>query len=233
MEKFEQEYRKWGRVVLPVLVGLLFTTVIADYLLEFDFSKNYYLCSIIASGILLGLLSMSWIQALNARLMRTDPKKPLKAGESRAITMEDIEMCVRKEGYVPQPDEEHSFFKIAGERYDVYYQDEKFTLVKRYSLGEDVDRALLYEVCSQTQAEIFLFRNYIHTLDDKAMLLCFEVESYVRNIAELERYFPQYLNLINVAVERHRELYNQKLEVNNSLSDVKSSATEKEHKVVS
>lgn len=233
MEKFEREYRKWGRVVLPVLVGLLFTTVIADYLLEFDFSENYYLCSIIASGILLGLLSMSWIQVLNTRLMRADLKKPSKAGENRAITMDDVDMCIRKEGYIPQPYEDHIFFKVAGERYDVYYQDEKFTLTKRFGLNEEVNRDLLLKACSQAHDEIFMFRSYIHTYDADTTALCFDVETYVNSLSELERYFPQYMNVLNRAIGRQREIYNQMVDEINSQEEKKVGVGSIEHKVLS
>ena len=142
-------------------------------------------------------------------------------------------MCIRKEGYIPQAEEDRIVFKIAGERYDVYYQDEKFTLVKRFGLSDDVDKDLLLKACAQAHDEIFMFRSYTHSYDANTTVLCFEVETYVSSLSELERYFPQYLNVINHAIERQREIYQQLLEESKSQVDEKAEAGSKEPKVVS
>ena len=237
MEKLYKEYRKWGTVALCCVMTLLFTIASIDAFLEFDFSKNMYVMSIVATACLLALISMSWIRLLNCKLMRTDlveaPKSTDKPAETNAITLADVEMCIRKEGYIPQAEEDRIVFKIAGERYDVYYQDEKFTLVKRFGLSEDVDKDLLLKACAQAHDEIFMFRSYTHSYDTNTTVLCFEVETYVSSLSELERYFPQYLNVINHAIERQREIYQQLLEESKPQVDEKAEAGSKEHKVVS
>ena len=236
MEKLEKEYRKWGTIALCCVMTLLFTIAAMDSFLGFKFSKNMYVMSIVATSCLLAIISMSWIRLLNSKLMRTDmidsPKSSDKPAEPNAITLADVEMCIRKEGYVPQVEEDRVMFKIAGERYDVYYQDEKFTLVKRFGLSEDVDKNLLLKACAQAHDEIFMFRSYTHTFDTNTTVLCFEVETYVNSCFELERYFPQYLNVINHAIERQREIYQQMLE-ESKLQGENAGAGSKEHKVVS
>ena len=51
-------------------------------------------------------------------------------------------------------------------------------------------------------------------------------------LSELERYFPQYLNVINHAIERQREIYQQLLEAKMPQTE-KVSTVEKDPKVVS
>ena len=237
MEKLEKEYRKWGTIALCCVMTLLFTIAAMDSFLGFKFSKNMYVMSIVATSCLLAIISMSWIRLLNSKLMRTDmidsPKSSDKPAEPNAITLADVEMCIRKEGYVPQVEEDRVMFKIAGERYDVYYQDDKFTLIKRFTLADDVNKELLLKACAQAHNEIFMFRSYTHTLENSTTLLCFEVETYVTSLAELEKFFPQYLNVINHAIVRQREIYHQMIENNNSMQVASIQADAKEHKVVS
>ena len=232
MEKLEKEYRKWGTIALCCVMSLLFTIAAIDGFLGFDFGKNMYVMSIVATSCLLAIISMSWIRLLNCKLMRINLVNTDKA-EPNAITLADVEMCIRKEGYVPQVEEDRVMFKIAGERYDVYYQDDKFTLIKRFTLADDVNKELLLKACAQAHNEIFMFRSYTHTLENSTTLLCFEVETYVTSLAELEKFFPQYLNVINHAIVRQKEIYHQMIENNNSMQVDSIQADAKEHKVVS
>ena len=232
MEKLEKEYRKWGTIALCCVMSLLFSIAAIDSFLDFDFSKNMYVMSIVATSCLLAIISMSWIRLLNCKLMRINLVNTDKA-EPNAITLADVEMCIRKEGYVPQVEEDRVMFKIAGERYDVYYQDDKFTLIKRFTLADDVNKELLLKACAQAHNEIFMFRSYTHTLENSTTLLCFEVETYVTSLAELEKFFPQYLNVINHAIVRQKEIYHQMIENNNSMQVDSIQADAKEHKVVS
>lgn len=232
MEKLEKEYRKWGTIALCCVMSLLFSIAAIDSFLGFDFSKNMYVMSIVATSCLLAIISMSWIRLLNCKLMRINLVDTDKA-EPNAITLADVEMCIRKEGYVPQVEEDRVMFKIAGERYDVYYQDDKFTLIKRFTLADNVNKELLLKACAQAHNEIFMFRSYTHTLENSTTLLCFEVETYVTSLAELEKFFPQYLNVINHAIVRQKEIYHQMIENNNSMQVASIQADAKEHKVVS
>ena len=247
MKDFEREYRKWSMVALISVVILLFTIATIDAFLGFDFSRNMYVMSIVATGCVLALLSLTWIRILNCKLMKSDfwgndeTEEKDKRAEALAtveetpkcISMSDVEMCIRKEGYIPQTEEERVFFKIAGERFEVYYQDEKFTLVKRYCLGDDVDMDLVLRACSIAHDEIFMFRSYVHTYEDGRSILCFEAETYISSVAEMEKYFPQYLNVLLYACERQREIYQQLVEDRTSKIVDKSGSEVREPKVVS
>jgi hypothetical protein len=180
---------------------------------------------------------MSWIQVLNTRLMRADVKKsnipPIQQEQTRKVTQGDIEMCIRKEGYIPQVEDDMTFFKISGERFDVMYQDQKFTLGKRFGLSEDTDIDMLLKACSQTQDEIFMFRSYVHQYDNGQCMICFEVETYLDSVAELEKYFPQYLNVLLHAVERQREIYYQMKETEQKKGEEHTNTSSREPKVLS
>lgn len=237
MNKFEQQYRQWGAIALLSTVIMLLLIAVLDYLLEMEFSKNFYIATLVGASFLMGIISLSWIQVLNTRLMRADVKKsntpPIQQEQTRKVTQGDIEMCIRKEGYIPQVEDDMTFFKILGERFDVIYQDEKFTLGKRFGLSEDTDIDMLLKACSQTQDEIFMFRSYVHKYDNGQCMICFEVETYLDSVAELEKYFPQYLNVLLHAVERQREIYYQMKEIVQKKGEEHTSAASREPKVVS
>ena len=169
--------------------------------------------------------------------MRADGKKcnipPIQQEQTRKVTQDDIEMCIRKEGYIPQVEDDMTFFKISGERFDVIYQNEKFTLGKRFGLSEDTDIDMLLKACSHTQNEIFMFRSYVHQYDNGQCMICFEVETYLDSVAELEKYFPQYLNVLLHAVERQREIYYQMKETEQKKGEEHTSTSSREPKVLS
>ena len=237
MNKFEQQYRQWGAIALLSVVIMLLLIAVLDYLLEMEFSKNFYFATLIGASFLMGIISMSWIQVLNTRLMRADVKKsnipPVQQEQTRKVTKGDIEMCIRKEGYIPQIEDDITFFKISGERFDVMYQDQKFTLGKRFGLSEDTDIDMLLRASSQTQDEIFMFRSYVHQYDNGQCMICFEVETYLDSVAELEKYFPQYLNVLLHAVERQREIYYQMKETVQKKGEEHTSTSSREPKVLS
>ena len=237
MNKFEQQYRQWGAIALLSMVIMLLLIAVLDYLLEMEFSKNFYIATLIGASFLMGIISMSWIQVLNTRLMRADGKKcnipPIQQEQTRKVTQGDIEMCIRKEGYIPQVEDDMTFFKISGERFDVMYQDQKFTLGKKFGLSDDTDIDMLLRASSQTQDEIFMFRSYVHKYDNGQCMICFEVETYLDSVAELEKYFPQYLNVLLHAVERQREIYYQMKETEQMKGEEHTSAASREPKVLS
>lgn len=238
MKDFEKDYRKWSRIVLISIIVFLFTIATIDAFLGFDFSKNMYVMSIVASGCLMALISLSWIRILNCKLMRSDLVELIKSAapkpaSNREITLADIEMCIRKEGYVPQSEANCTTFKIAGERYEVYYQEDKFTLAQRFVLSDDINKAYLIDACSQAQDEIFMFRSYVHTYDTGQSVLCFEVETFLSSAFELEKYFPQFLNIMLHAVERQREIYSQQCEAEQKRLEDNANPATIESRVVS
>ncbi len=239
MKEFEKDYRKWSTVALISIVIFLFTIATIDAFLGFDFSKNMYVMSIVVAGCTMALISLTWIKILNCKLMRTElmePAKPApqeKVDDDKAITLESIEMGIRKEGYVPQSEADHVTFKIAGEMYEIYCQENKFTMVKRFGIGDDTRKDLLMQACSKAQDEIFMFRSYVHTYEKGQSVLCFEVETYLSSLSELEKYFPQYLNVLLHAVDRHREIYFQINESQQKQLGERTNPASKDPKVVS
>jgi hypothetical protein len=156
-----------------------------------------------------------------------------KVDDGKPISSETIEMCIRKEGYVPQVEDDITFFKISGERFDVMYQDHKFTLSRRVVLSDDTDIDMLLKACSQTQDEIFMFRSYVHKYDNGQCIICLEVETYLDSVAELEKYFPHDLILLLHAVERQREIYYQMKETEQKKGEEHTSTSSREPKVLS
>ena len=248
MKDFEKDYRKWSKIALISIVMFLFTIATIDSFLGFDFSKNMYVMSIVCTGVMMTMISLSWIRILNCKLMKSDffesnpepahasttaPTPDPQPVESTPLTIDDIEMCIRKEGYVPQKADDVISFKIAGERYEVYYLEEKFTILKKFGISDDIDKDILLKACSLAHDEIFMFRSYTHTYENDMTVLCFEVETYVYSAAELERYFPQYLSVINAGIDRQREIYQQLVEEVNSRKAETTVQTMPEAKVVS
>ena len=242
MKEFEKDYRKWSKVALISIVTFLFTIVFIDAFLGFDFSKNMYVMSVVSTGIMMAIISLSWIRILNSKLMRSDlfdsnptpsPAPDPHSVDTNALTLDDVELCIRKEGYVPQKVDDVISVKIAGERYEVYYLDEKFTILKKFGISEDIDKEILLKACSQAHDEIFMFRSYTHTYENNKTVLCFEVETYIYSASELERYFPQYLSVINAGIDRQREIYQQLVEEVRSQKAETAVKTMPEAKVVS
>lgn len=240
MAKFLKEYRKWGTIALCCVLTFLFTIAAIDGLLGFDFSKNMYLMSIVATACLLAIISMSWIRILNCKVMRKDPvnldeavKPAAHQNQSNGISLKDVELCIKKEGFVPQREKDGIVFKIAGTKYYICYQDEKFKLITGFVLSENVDKDLLLKACAQAHYEIFMLRSYTHNYDNNTTWLFFEVETYVNSVTELDRYFPKYLNVINHALARQAEIYQQMLKENESYEKEKADACSRGNKVVS
>ena len=62
-------------------------------------------------------------------------------------------------------------------------------------------------------------------------VLCFEVETYLSSLSELEKYFPQYLNVLLHAVDRHMEIYFQMNESQQKQLGERTNPTSKDPKV--
>ena len=98
MENLEKEYRKWGTIALCCVMTLLFTIAAIDSFLEFDFSKNMYIMSIVATACMLAIISMSWIRLLNCKLMRTDLTEAMKTTSPESETETHQVLTETREG---------------------------------------------------------------------------------------------------------------------------------------
>lgn len=84
-KKFKETYLHWSKAVMISVAFILNAIVLCDYFLGFDFSKNMYMMSFIATGCLLALLSISWISVLNleGRFLRKWNTSVIDEGEEQ------------------------------------------------------------------------------------------------------------------------------------------------------
>jgi hypothetical protein len=219
-EDFKKSYVRWSYAVAICIPTFLMAIAICDMKLGLDFSDNMYIMSVVAAGVLLSLLSLTWISILNSKLFKDwltsekSSKETLSTvqQENPVIEMTDIEQCIRKEGFVPVRKENFISFKISGEEVEVFYNDEKLSLVRTYGLDEEVNLDILSQACSMLHDSTFLIRSSLHKYDNNQMGLVFEVQTMVTSPVELDRYFNRYLNLLYHGIERHREIYGKLLE---------------------
>lgn len=187
---------------------------------------------IVATAVLVSLIALIWISLTNSKLL----KELLSAGavskdavsalqqESSSVLGEtspnavqvvefaDIEQSIRKEGFVPVRKDNYISFKISGEEVDVFYNDEKLSLVRTYGLDDEVNFDVLSQACSILHDSTFLIRSSLHKYDNDQMGLVFEVQAMVTSPVELDCYFSRYLNLLYHGIERHREIYRKLME---------------------
>lgn len=244
-EDFKKSYVRWSYAVAFCIPTFLMAIALCDMKLGLDFSDNMYIMSVVAAGVLLSLLSLTWINILNSKMFKdwissgTSSKETPKdtpsavQQETPIVEIADIEQCIRKEGFVPVRKENFISFKISGEEVEVFYNDEKLSLVRTYGLDEEVNLDILSQACSMLHDSTFLIRSSLHKYDNNQMGLVFEVQTMVTSPVELDRYFNRYLNLLYHGIERHREIYGKLLE--ESAKQVKEvpSSQGHEQKVVS
>lgn len=240
-EDFKKSYVRWSYAAALCIPTFICGVGLCDALLGFDFSSNMYLMSFIATAVMLSLLSLTWISVLNSKLFkellstRSAPIKVPKDGEqeTQPVKLTDIELCIRKEGFVPIQENNYISFKVSGEEVNVFYDDEKLSLVRTYGLDNEVNIDVLSRACSMLHDSTFLIRSSIHKYDNNQMGLVFEVQTMISSPAQLDRYFGRYLNLLYHGIERHRDFYGKLLE--ESVPEVRETPTvhEQEHKMLS
>ena len=162
---------------------------------------------IITTVILLSLLFLIGISVMNYKLLRKKPSQEL-----HPIDYSYIEQCIRKEGYVPTPKNDHLCLKVSGEEVDVFYGEEKLSLVRSYGLDDEVNLNILSQACSMLHDSTFLIRSSMHEYDNGQKALIFEVQTMVSSSVELDKYFGRYLSVLCHGIERHREYYGKLLE---------------------
>lgn len=243
-DDLKKAYLKWSRSVAIGLPAFLIAIVICDTQLGFDFSHNMYIMAIVATSVLLSIISLIWISVLNCKLFNERTSKEMaqdnmvkesmeERQEERKVEVSDIEFCIKKEGFVPVRRDNFISFKVSGEEIEVFYNDEKLSLVRTYVLDEDVNLEILSEACSILHDSTFLIRSSLHKYDNNQMGLVFEVQTMVSSPTELDRYFSNYLNLLRHGIERHRDIYVKLLENQATLHKEMPPSQSREQKVVS
>ena len=237
-EEFKKGYVRWSYAVALCIPTLIFGLALCDQILDYDFSRNMYLMSFICCGTVLSFLSLTWISILNSRMFKewltgesADRTGKESSGDltqdNRKADLSDIEQCIRKEGFVPVRNEDRITFKVSGEEVEVFYGDEKLSLVRTYGLDQDVNLDILSKACSMLHDSTFMIRSSLHRYDNGQMGLIFEVQSMATTPAELDRHFSRHLNLLYHGIERHREFYGKLLE--ESAAQAKDTALHQDH----
>lgn len=186
VEEFKKRYVRWSYAVALCIPTLIFGLALCDQILDHDFSRNMYLMSFICCGTVLSFLSLTWISILNSKMFKewltgesADRTGKESSGgltqDNRKADLSDIEQCIRKEGFVPVRNEDRVTFKVSGEEVEVFYGDEKLSLVRTYGLDKDVNLDILSKACSMLHDSTFMIRSSLHRYDNGQMGLIFEV----------------------------------------------------------
>ena len=243
-EEFKKGYVRWSYAVALCIPTLIFGLALCDQILDHDFSRNMYLMSFICCGTVLSFLSLTWISILNSRMFKEwligeSASTPSKGSlgdpsqDNRKADLSDIEQCIRKEGFVPVRKDNFISFKNSGEEVDVFYNDEKLSLVQTYWLDDEVNLDILSQACSMLHDSTFLIRSSLHKYDNGQKGLIFEVQTLVSSLTELDKYFSAHLNLLYHGIKRHREFYGKLLEESAAHSTETPSSHAHESKVLS
>jgi hypothetical protein len=210
-KNLRSDYRAWCRFVLFGMLTVIALICLADLFLDLGLNRNVYVVSFSMMGAALGLLCLIWVSFQHFANGR-DETLSVQQGEhdesQYPITLEDIEMCIRREGYIPQRVDDYIMFKISGEEFNVFYNDSKLSLVKMYNLDPDMDVNKILSACSSLHDSIFLVRSSIHRYEGGENALLFEVQALTETKEELLRYFARHLSLLFHGINRHKEIYN-------------------------
>lgn len=234
-EELMDRHSRWSSVVLICIIVLVAIIGITDIIFDFGFSKNMYLLIFILAGAILAVSSIVWISILNRyHKTETAPLQPAVAvPDEKVMTLSDVEYCIRKEGYIPVRKENSVCFKISGEEIEIFYEDEKMSIIRSYGLDQDVNLEILLKACSMLHDSTFLIRSSVHRYDNNQLGLVFEIQSLIVSPTELERFFEKYLNVLYYGIQRHREIYGKLLEELGSTVEEQSTTQQREHKVLS
>lgn len=234
-EELMDRHSRWSSVVLICIIVLVAIIGITDIIFDFGFSKNMYLLIFILAGAILAVSSIVWISILNRyHKTETAPLQPAVAvPDEKVMTLSDVEYCIRKEGYIPVRKENSVCFKISGEEIEIFYEDEKMSIIRSYGLDQDVNLEILLKACSMLHDSTFLIRSSVHRYDNNQLGLVFEIQSLIVSPTELERFFEKYLNVLYYGIQRHREIYGKLLEELESTVEEQSTTQQREHKVLS
>ena len=69
-EDFKKSYVRWSYAVAFCIPTFLMAIALCDVKLGLDFSDNMYIMSVVATSVLLSLLSLTWISILNSKMFK-------------------------------------------------------------------------------------------------------------------------------------------------------------------
>ena len=234
-EELMERHSRWSSVVMISIIALVALICIIDIIFKLGLTKNMYLFTFMLAGTVIAILSIVWISIMNRQhKTETAPLQPaVVAPEEKVMTLSDVEYCIRKEGYIPVRKENSVCFKISGEEIEIFYEDEKMSIIRSYGLDQDVNLEILLKACSMLHDSTFLIRSSVHRYDNNQLGLVFEIQSLIVSPTELERFFEKYLNVLYYGIQRHREIYGKLLEELESTVEEQPTTQQRQHKVLS
>ena len=92
-EDFKKSYVRWSYAVAFCIPTFLMAIALCDMKLGLDFSDNMYIMSVVAAGVLLSLISLTWINILNSKIF----KDWISSGTASKETPKDTSSTVQQE----------------------------------------------------------------------------------------------------------------------------------------
>ena len=187
-------------IFISIIIGAIIITGLS-FPFGIELGITLKVIVMIIGTLAFGLLAVTWIQYMEKYYDSIIP-------EDRILSLEDIEYSIRKEGYIPfMQDDRLLTFKADGVEFRAFYEDDKFILITTYLVDDNDDVDLLLKSCSLAQGKVILFRSYLHECCSGQTGISFEIVQFVHSVNELERFFPELLNVLLYSIKTQREIY--------------------------
>lgn len=167
-------------------------------------------CLVVLLVIALSVWSKSdtVVQSMNNLSSKLDANLETKPVEKTdAIDLNYIAELVRREGYVPNIDNENNavFFKVYGEYVCAAYDDGRFLMSKKYGLDQDTDMEVIGRAARRAEAEVFLLKVYVHVDENGEKSIAFEAPLLISSAEELAKFFVPCLQIVYGGIDIHRK----------------------------
>lgn len=209
---------------VSIIIGAIILACV-DLPLGTELNTGIKIAILICGTIAFGLISITWIQILEKYYNSIQ----CESEQDKELSLDEIELAIRKEGYLPERVDDKIVFKIAGEMVYIFYQDDKLSFVKEYALSDDVDIDAVSMAIEQLHDSTFLIRGNIHTYSEGTSAITFEVQALTNSTNELNKFINDYLHILLYGIERHRNIYEKLTQESAETSDVYSQSFDKNH----
>ena len=154
------------------------------------------------------------LQAVNGLSSKLESKLKAESVEKPApvdIDLNYIAELVRREGYVPNIDNENNavFFKVYGEYVGAAYTEGRFVMSKKYGLDPETNMQLMGQAARMAEAEMFLLKIYVHTDENGENGIVFEAPLLISSAEELAKYFLPCLQIVHGGIDSHRKHFDE------------------------
>lgn len=149
------------------------------------------------------------VNNLSSKLDANLETKPVEKADT--IDLNYIAELVRREGYVPNIDNENNvvFFKVYGEYVGAAYTEGRFVMSKKYGLDPETDMELMGRAARMAEAEMFLLKIYVHTDENGENGIVFEAPLLISSAEELAKYFLPCLQIVHGGIDSHRKHFDE------------------------